>query len=330
MFKWILSAFGVFMLWGAIDHHFNSDTLNSSPDQIGLERAKDLIKKNERRFISYRGNIDPQQKFYSTYLQKPKFVNQHPSEIEKIYDLTRDNLKSHQGKRVQIEMPVQAPAIEIDFIREEKDQNVLQSKVYLAPVAGTMNSLWVLSPTFSGTANETASKEWGQQAAHSGRLSSLSDLDQNVPNLGKKISEITIYFSSQTNQMMPSNAFVILENQEPMLESDYSRAKYYSPVVGTNNSLFVKLSEEEESRMFVEDRILGILTPSPDRPYWGFNLLLKEEQKIPQKIAIIHAGFGEQENKRNNQYTILGLVFGIASLILAVFLFKRSSTFTDR
>ena len=327
MFKWIVIVIGLFFLWGGIDNHLNySDSINEDAIEVSFPELEKLIQGKEKKFITYRAGLDEAGRIYPSYLEQPPYAAYSPVEPQEIPLEKLANpqiLEKFLGAQVDIQSAVQGSFVELQYIHKEGSERNLTATAVLAPLNGSGLRVWVLSPWFrSGEENKKV--DWLRQQSFTGRLTKLSDLNENFDSLDKSVNDIRNRYSESSGQVIPFDALVVLSNRTKMVDSDASRVKYYALVEETDLLLYVETNDEQLAAIEATGVITGILKPVESRYYRDFARVLGESE-FPQRIGIVSQESAKTVNEENLRATLIGVIGGLCFLALGGFLVLRSS-----
>jgi hypothetical protein len=326
MFKWVLIILGLFFLWGGVDNHINySSNINENAIEVNITELKNIVAGNQNKYITFNGTVANNGRFYQSYLEKPKYASYPPRDVQKLStsQLTNSELVSNlMGSQVEINQSLEQMYIEVQLIQEDGSDRNLQGVSIIAPLQGTSSSIWVLSPWFNANENDLK-QQWISKRKHSGRLSKLADLNINVKNLKKNVSEIKSLYSTKQGQFIPANALILLDHRPMMYESDLPKTTAFALVEDSDNAIYLEMTNEQISNIEQGDKITGIIYPNQSRHYYEFKNILKL-LKFPERIGIIKQQSGKDENEAHDNTTKIGIVGGLIMLLFGGFLVYKN------
>ena len=280
---------------------------------VDTSKLKQLIAGTDKHYISFSGSLDPNGRLFSTHLDYPAYTRYAPWDIQSIEP---GSIKASDfiGTIVEIALPVAGDYIEMETMRVTEDNVKTASSIrFMAPLMGTNGKIWVFSAPFNSfNSDETAKKEWLNQASFTGRLSELKNINKNY-ELRHNLSDIKSTFSKGGGGNIPYDALVIDTYIGGLSES----AEYHVAVEDTDASLYVKTTKDKEASVVTNNVITGVLQPTESRYYSDFKEVLKLSD-MPRKIGIITMESGSEVNEDNYFYTKVGIIGGLIFIGLGV------------
>lgn len=306
MIRWSLLVVGLAMVVLSAIAHFKQPPLPSTPRKVTLAEAVSLTSASNKEYVSLEAALDRAVKIYSTPTTRPVYAACATDKTHPILGSASggaDHLAAHVGCFVRAERTTQKSFIALQTVKPKalQEAEVVGERI-LAPLQGTELKVWVISKPFAGD-NAGLKQAWLAQGSFEGALSRLEDFEANVthPALSHDWAELRAFVQKEFAVELPEDAWLIVTDSK----WDFAPL-YYSPVRGSENTLFVPLTQKSEAAL--PSVLTGVLEPVDLKQYQDFASVLP--QSPPQRIGILRLQTAEAFNERQASNVLDMLLIG--------------------
>lgn len=283
MVRWTLVLLGTYLLVAGISIRLDWREPRAGEGPLAIPAVMRLRDEGGLRWVSVRGELEPEHTVFRTGLARPAFTLCAPGPVVPVLEPSSGaDFSALLGCRVEVRAP---PAEEALVLRARKHSTARNSSecFLLVRLAVTEPSLWVLSPRIPASSPEMR-KRWYRAEASVGRLSRFRDLASNVPDLEHDTESVRRALRSEWGREVPPDAYVVLaEDPRTRLPAAGEVESAWIPVQGSDYGLFVVASGREryERRGAIE----GVLRPISAPVLLGLEDVL--DARLPPLVGLI-------------------------------------------
>lgn len=190
---------------------------------------------------------------------------------------------------------------------DDDDAAAPETERRIGPLMGTDDTVLVLSPPFPSGGNE--SLMWITRDTVVGRLSPLADIRENVPGVihGAESLRSTM---RHWGANVPEDAWLIIADEEDGATVD----RHLVPLAGSENRIFVALTDAEERQALTRGGVRGMLRVQPASACEG--LADAMGVTLPEQIGLLSTQVPSTEGLDAGVVKAMGL--GLGALFLGV------------
>lgn len=264
MKKYIMLLLGLAVTFLSVAAWWSYEPLGETATTVTLEEACDAGRvdgETDGRFVTLGATLDVDRPVFFTGLADPAYTAAPQDELFLLTPedgTNEDLLQAALGAAVRLEGvidPTTAAVMQkiVQHPGTDKPDEIVSEK-YIAPILGSDNRLLVLSDTYGAGADAAA--DWATQTGFEGRLSRLSDIRRNADGVSHEPYEICQTMSNYAGQIA-EDAYVLLTEMpvDPVSE------RYFLPVAGSEDRLFVQVTEAEAGAINASGTLTGIIEP---------------------------------------------------------------------
>jgi hypothetical protein len=293
MLRWPMLIIGIALLVFSIVASLKFPMLPLEPEAITAQEAAARAREKGYHNVRVAGEPDLERKVYPTLSVRPVYTGRTPTQK---YDLCAGSqplpadLESYLGTVVRIARPLESSYVAMQTVRKEsKKKNELIRERLLAPVSGCDGKVWAISAAFQADDHER--NQWPETRVVEGVLTRLSEVNKNMRSytLEHDWKDIKAFVGKELRTSLSDDAFLVLTDYEW-----HPPTYYYSPLQGTDNTVFVQLSDERAASL--NGSVTGVFEAADLKLYDEFADVLGEA--LPGRIGIVTMETAEQYNTR--------------------------------
>lgn len=309
MIRWGLFIIGIGILLLAVVAHFQQPALPTTPRKVTVAEAVQLASGSTKEYVALEAAVDSGVKIYSTPSVRPVYTGRPTDKTHPILASEGEDTAGYLGCFVHAERGAEKSFIALQTVKDRafKEGEVLSERI-LAPLQGTGLKVWVISKVFpQSSAGEK--QEWLRRASFEGALTRLKELEANVthPPVSHDWGEIRAFVQKEFAVELPEDAFLIVAD----CEWDFNPL-YYSPVQGSENTLFVALNKKTEGAL--PPVLTGVLDPEDLKLYQDFATILPKSPPPRIGILVLQTAQAFNDRRASNVRDML-LVGGICTFL---------------